>query len=226
MILNITAITASILGIVSICRYGIRGVHGVSFMFLTIGIIVWFFADFIVLYNYQILNIKDLELVSITDLLWFVRYGFLALHLFVVLGSLNLKIKTTVFIGIFITTAFFIGYNVVNLLYYDPYIEKDFFVLIVTLAYHILDFILIIPSSIILIILRKDYQHNFPWFLSSLSLLINAIADDGYVKDFVMGNSDNLWFWDLFYITDFILISVAFIWYNKFHITKIIVKKI
>ncbi len=107
LILNITAITASILGIVTICRYGISGVHGVSYMLLTLGIIACFFADFIVLYNYQILNIQDLELVSITDLLWFVGYGFLALHLFVVLGSLHIKIKSTVFIGIFITTAFF-----------------------------------------------------------------------------------------------------------------------
>lgn len=225
LILNITAITASILGIVTICRYGIRGVHGISYMYLTLGIISWFFADFIVLYSYHILNIKDLELVSITDLLWFVGYGFLALHLFVILRSIHIKIKSTIFIGVFIATAFFIGYNVVNLLHYDSHIEKDYFVLIVTLAYPILDFILIIPSSIILITLRKDYQHNFPWFLSSLSLLINAIADDGYVNDFAMGNSDTLWFWELFYITDFILISAALLWYNKFHITKTIVKK-
>ena len=49
-------------------------------------------------------------------------------------------------------------------------------VIIVTLLYPILDFILIIPSSIILVILRKDYEHNIPWFLSSLSLLVNTVA--------------------------------------------------
>jgi hypothetical protein len=55
--------------------------------------------------------------------------------------------------------------------------------------------------------------------LYSLSLLINSIADDGYVKNFVTGNSENLWFWKLFYITDFI-ISGALLWYNKFHISN------
>jgi len=80
--------------------------------------------------------------------------------------------------------------------------------------------ILIVPSSIILVTLRKDYEHNIPWFLSSLSLLINSIADDGYVSDFVTGNSENLWFWELFYITDFIIISGALLWYNKFHISS------
>jgi len=84
--------------------------------------------------------------------------------------------------------------------------------------YPVLDFLLIIPSSLILITLRKDFEHIIPWFLSSLSLLINSIADDGYVNDFVTGNSENIWFWELFYVTDFILISGAF-WYDVFHIS-------
>ena len=111
----------------------------------------------------------------------------------------------------------FISYNLVNLLSYDFHTDDDFIVIIVTILYPILDFILIIPSSIILITLRKDYEHNIPWSLYSLSLLVNSIADDGYVKDFVTGNSENLWFWELFYITDFIIMSGALFWYNKFH---------
>jgi hypothetical protein len=72
-------------------------------------------------------------------------------------------------------------------------IDVDFAVFVVTITYPILDLMLIIPSAIILVSLRKDYQHSIPWFLSSLSLLVNAIADDGYVNDFVNGNSQNLW---------------------------------
>jgi hypothetical protein len=91
---------------------------------------------------------------------------------------------------------------------------------LVTVTYPVLDLILIIPSLILLVILWKDYQHSIPWLLSSLSLLVNAIADDGYVNDFVKGYSQNLWFWDLFYVTDFIIMIGALIWYNKFHISK------
>ena len=68
----------------------------------------------------------------------------------------------------------------------------DSIALLVTVAYPILDLILIVPSGIILISLRKDYQHSIPWILTYLSLLINAIADDGYVHDFVNGNSESL----------------------------------
>jgi hypothetical protein len=89
----------------------------------------------------------------------------------------------------------------------------------VTLAYPILDLILIIPSSIVLVKLHKNYQHSIRWFLSSLSLLINAIADDGYLIDFVKGNSQHLVFWDLFYATDFIIMAGALFWYDRYHIT-------
>ena len=86
--------------------------------------------------------------------------------------------------------------------------------------YPVLDLILIAPSAIILVCLRKDYQQSIPWFLSSLSLFINAIDDDDrYVVDFISGNLQNLKLWDLFYITDFIFMSGALFWYNKFPIS-------
>jgi len=217
-ILNITAATASILGIIAICRYGIQGLHGKSYLFLALGIITWFSADFTLLYNYYALGIEEQRLVTITDALWFAGYGFLALHLFTVIRSLHFKIKSKLVIIISIITVIFISYNLVNILSYI-HTDDDFIAIIVTILYPILDFILIVPSSIILVTLRKDYEHNIPWFLSSLSLLINSIADDGYVSDFVTGNSENLWFWELFYITDFIIISGALFWYNKFHIS-------
>jgi len=219
-ILNITAANASILGIIAIYRYGFHGNHGKSYVFLTLGLILWFSADFTLLYDYYALGIEEQRLVTITDALWFAGYGFLALHLFIILHSLRIKIKSKIVIVVSIITTFFISYNLVNLLSYDYSIENDFIALIVTLLYPILDFILIIPSLIILVTLRKDYEHNIPWFLSSMSLLVNAIADDGYVNDFVTRNSENLWFWELFYITDFIIMSGALFWYNKFHISN------
>jgi hypothetical protein len=219
-ILNITAATASILGIIAIYRYGFHGNHGKSYVFLTLGLILWFSADFTLLYDYYALGIEEQRPVTITDALWFAGYGFLAIHLFIILHALRIKIKSKIVIVVSIITTFFISYNLVNLLSYDYSIENDFIALIVTLLYPILDFILIIPSLIILVTLRKDYEHNIPWFLSSMSLLVNAIADDGYVNDFVTSNSENLWFWELFYITDFIIMSGALFWYNKFHISN------
>ncbi len=104
--LNITAATASILGIIAICRYGIHGLHGKSYLFLTLGLISWFSADFTLLYDYYALGIKEQRLVTTTDILWFAGYGFLALHLFIIVRSLHIKIKSKVVIVVSIITVF------------------------------------------------------------------------------------------------------------------------
>jgi hypothetical protein len=52
--------------------------------------------------------------------------------------------------------------------------------------------------------------------LFSLSLLTNAFADEGFVHHFLAGNTEDMWTWDLLYMTDYILIIAAFYWYNRF----------
>jgi hypothetical protein len=185
-----------------------------------LGLVSWFFADLTLMYYYYALGIEEQKLVSLTDGFWFAGYLFLALHLLTVLRSISSTIKPGVVIIVSSVTVLFIVYNIVSLISSEFLIDVEFSAFVVTVAYPILDLVLIIPSAIILVSLRKDYQHSIPWFLSSLSLLVNAIADDGYVNDFVMGNSQNLWVWDLFYATDFIIMAGALFWYNKFHISN------
>jgi hypothetical protein len=158
-------------------------------------------------------------------------YWSLSIHLFTIIKSLRRSSNTNnvinrkfVIVGSLIIAVVFAIFNGINLMsseFIDIAEEKvDLTSVVVTLAYPILDLILIIPSSIVLVKLRKNYQHSVPWLLSSLSLLVNAIADDGYLIDFVNGNSQHLIFWDLFYVADFIIMAGALFWYNRYHITS------
>jgi hypothetical protein len=217
--LNIAAGTASTLGIIAIMRYGLLGVHGKSYLSLTIGLILWFLADLIVFYDFMVAE-EELIDISIVDILYFIGYGFLSLHLFFIIKSIQRKINLAHVIIISLLTILFVIYVVTNFLVAEFDIYDNFISIVVSLMYPILDLILIAPSAIILVSLRNDYQQSIPWFLSSLALFINAIADDGYVIDFISGNSENLWIWELFYFADFILMSAALFWYNKFHITN------
>ncbi|MDQ3848312.1 MAG: hypothetical protein M3261_05080, partial [Thermoproteota archaeon] len=185
-----------------------------------LGLICWFSADLTLMYYYYALGIEEQTLVTITDGFWFAGYVFLAFHLFTVMRSLRSRIKLTIVALVSFITFLFVIYNLSSLLSSEYLADLDFTAFIVTVTYPILDFMLIIPSAVILVSLRRDYQHSVPWLLSSLSLLINAIADDGYVNDFVNGHSQALWIWDLFYVTDFIIMSAALFWYNKFHISN------
>jgi len=221
LILNVTAAIASSLGIIVVYRHGIHGVHGRSYLFLTLGIISWFAADLTLAYYYFALGIEEQILVSATDVLWFAGYVFLALHLFSVLRFIRSKINFITLAIASVATILFISYNVFYIVSSSSHFLAvgDFVDFVVTMAYPVLDLILIIPSVLILANLRKDYVQSVPWFLSSLSLLINAIADDGYVNDFVNGHLHNLLFWDMFYLTDFIMMAGALFWYNSFHIS-------
>ena len=219
-VLNITGAIASSLAVIAVWRYGVHGLHGKSYLFLTLGIISWFSAELTLMYYYYVLHIEEHRLVSLADGFWFAGYVFLALHLFIVLRSLRSTIKPGIVVLASIAAVLFVTYNVLNLVSSEFLIGVDLPAFIVTITYPILDLALIIPSAIILVSLRRDYQHSIPWLLSSLSLLVNAIADDGYVYDFVNGDSQNLWIWDLFYVTDFIIMAAALFWYNKFHISN------
>jgi hypothetical protein len=96
------------------------------------------------LYYYYALHIEEQRLISLTDGFWFAGYVFLALHLFTVLRSLRGTIKPRVVVIVSIVTVLFIIYNVFNLASSEFLVDVDFAAFIVTIAYPILDLMLII----------------------------------------------------------------------------------
>lgn len=220
--LDIIAGIASSFGIIAIYRHKLKGHHGRSYLFLTLGLISWFCADISLTYYYYGLGIKEQPLASIADAFWFAGYGFFAVHLFITLKFLPNRINTkSILVIASVASASFLIYTVIrNLTSFEFHNPRDTIAFSVNITYPILDSILIVPATVILVKLREDYQQSIPWLLSSLSLLINAIADDGFVNDVASGNSHNLWFWDLFFITDYLIMAAALYWYNRFHISS------
>ena len=186
--LNIAAAVATGLGMISIYRYRLNGSHGKSYLFLTLGITLWFCADLNLLYLYFVDGVIEQKQISISDIFWLGGYAFLSLHLISVIRTIRIKniSKTITIILIFVIS--FMIVNLVqsasyNLLINNPerdrvYSEFVIVNLIITIMYPILDLSLIIPSIIILVNLYHEYQHSIPWVLSSLSLLTNVIADN------------------------------------------------
>jgi hypothetical protein len=228
IILNliITGSIASALGIVALYRYGFYGVHGKSLLFLTAGLIMWLLADLTLAYYYYVFGIEEQKLVSLTDFFWVGGYFFLCLHLVLTIKLFQDKMNFKVIFIPSIGTAILL---IVNILALTPkVIQSDEYMAayILTITYPILDLSLMIPSILILINFRKNYEHSIPWILSSFSLLINAIADDGYVHDFVNNSFHALWFWDLFYVTDFIIMAGALFWINRFEPTGMLTRDV
>ena len=223
--LDVTASIASSLGIIAVWRHKLKGHHGKSYLFLTLGLISWLCADIALTYYYFGLGIKEHPVASLADVFWFLGYGFFSAHLVMALRSISIRFdnnKNRIVIVISsIASVSFLIYSVTRtLISFEFHGLGDAIALFVNITYPMLDLILIVPATLVLVNLRKDYQLSVPWFLSSLSLLINAIADDGFANDVVSGNFRNLLFWDLFFITDYLIMASALFWYNRFHISN------
>ena len=128
------------MGIVTVCRFGIKGFHGRSFLYLTLGLISWSLADFTILYSYYTLPAEEQERVSIADGLWFAGYGFLSLYLFTILSSLYRTFKLRLAITVALFSILFVCYNVFVLLSSENFlVNLDLAALVVTLSYPVLD---------------------------------------------------------------------------------------
>jgi hypothetical protein len=228
--LNATACLATIYGLITIYRYGFRGAHGQSLLYLTLGILFWFIADLTLAYGHFVQHHEEEQslVVSFADPCWIVGYIFFLLHLFTALRFVRRdQIHAFSVIMVVIASGTIIAYNLI--LPSGSFakgegriigeIRTGFIDLVLSILYPILDLVLIIPSVIILTVHRKDYLNFMPWILSSLSLLINAIADDGFVHHFLQGSTKEMWIWDLFFMTDYIILVGAFYWYNRFYNT-------
>ncbi|VFJ13361.1 hypothetical protein [Candidatus Nitrosocosmicus franklandus] len=227
--LNIAAIMATALGIIAVSRHGLGGNHGKSYLFVTVGIALWFLADLGILYAYFVLKVDEFKQISLLDVFWLLGYVFLVLHLVSIIKTIRIRnhtITLTILSGVVIG---FVILNIVNLLpdfdlptsndlHHFLTKEYEFQDVVITILYPILDLSLIVPSITILLNIYKDYQHAIPWMLASISLLVNAIADNGYTIQFIDGKASAMP-WDLFYIADFIIMSGALFWYNKYHIS-------
>jgi hypothetical protein len=224
--LNVTASLATVSGFVTIYRYGFGGAHGRSLLFLTLGILFWFIGDLSLAYGHFIHHNEEEQslVVSFADPCWIVGYVFFSLHLFTTLRFVRRdKVHKFSAIIVIIASGAIVAYNLIlpSGFYANEgrmigETRTGFIDLMLSVLYPVFDLLLIIPSVIILTAHRKDYYNVMPWVLSSLSLLINAIADDGFVHHFLEGNTKEMWIWDLFFMTDYIVLVGAFYWYNRF----------
>jgi len=223
LVLDITGAIALTLGILVIYRHKFHGAYGKPFFFLTMGVLFWLAADITVSYYYFILMIKEVPPpVSFADVLWLVGYVFFALHLFTMSRIVRNKIDVTIVLSTSTASVVFVSYMLASHVpvILSEFAHHEYLIFAVNISYPIADAILIVPAVYILVALRTDYEHSIPMLLASLSLLINALADYGYVNDVMNNNTENRWVWDLFFISDFLIIAAALYWYNRYYVTR------
>jgi hypothetical protein len=118
-----------------------------------------------------------------------------------------------------IDVALFVGHTS-NLVYTmsSPVTPEEFTEKAISSVYLVLDAVLIVPAIIVLASLRHGKLTFSPWFLLSSAFLITVAADSGFAYYDAAGMAEDIWIWNLWYNTSYIIIAATLFWNYRFFI--------
>jgi len=204
---------------------------------LCIFLTLWFVAQ--IIWGYY----QQSPYLSIADVLWLIGYVFFGYFLFSLYNMLRKAfiqphVVVLVSVIIVISLAYMVDLVVSTSQLLSSH-EEAHGVLLVNIAYPILDGILLVPAVLILWSLlsgikqeqgpkqqqqqQQQQQHfaSFNWILLSLSMIIFAIADSSfaYFSAFNITTVQNeVWILDMLYNTAYLTLAAALIRYSDFFI--------
>ena len=94
---------------------------------------------------------------------------------------------------------------------------------IISIAYPILDAILIVPAVAILWDLKRAGSQFTHWIMLSLFIVMVTAGDIGFGYSYVLGEEiaeEQEWIWETFYNAGYISMTAALFWYSGFVIIK------
>ena len=165
-----------ILSIILSKRFGIRGDHGKAWILFSIFAILWFIAERITLY-YN-LKLGDEPFPSEADAFWIAGYPFLFVFMMFYLKPMKNSItKKTISLALALAIVLLIPS-----LYITSHenTDADWFNTLILVSYPIGDAIILIPA-IIGVTLFFGGKVNFLWALMCIAVILEIIADTGFM---------------------------------------------
>jgi ABC-type branched-subunit amino acid transport system substrate-binding protein len=217
-VISVNAAIAASLAIFVAYRHRFHGPHAKAHVALSIGLSLWLCAE-VTWAIYEIVLEVMPPIPSIADYLWLSAYGFLAYYLFSTYREFKTKLKfskKTLIISI-IVSAIFAGY----IIYLTTTIsflssQRDIAMFIVTIAYPILDAILMVPAIVILLDIRNEPLWFIPWICESLGLLLIALSDSWFALVVLTSLTEQFWLSSLFFAAHFLVMAAGLVWYITF----------
>ena len=207
-------------------------------------LVLWFAAHIIWTFQYE--QSSD---ISIQDVLWFIGYGFFGYFLYSLYYNFFRKefepfVLILVAIIIVVVLVFIIDVMASTLRLVSGQ-TLDISVMLVTIAYPILDAIMIFPAILIFWAVKRMGRKHFSYasgqekevdkevdevssfvpvssiwiLLLSISMILAAIGDTGFAFSTSYGPNavqNDVWVWDIFYNSSFLCLAAALLGYKNF----------
>ena len=181
------------------------------YIIFTVGLTVWLVAELTWTYFQLVLQIGT-PFPSSADAFWLSGYGFFTYFIFRIYNFLSKGNEKFIAVLVSLATAIILGYTL-NLTFGIADLlsaQEGSLAWLISIAYPILDGILLVPAVLILWSLRGKNVASANWSLLAISLVVVTIADIGFGYSAVINKAGkDEWIWDLFYNSSYLIMSAA-----------------
>jgi hypothetical protein len=211
------AAVATGLALAVVARQGVSGLFGRSYAALAAGLVLYFIAE--ILWGYYSIGLGvEVPFPSLADAFWLAAYppfGYGLILLAKLYGRQKSAKKSLVVMGV--AVAAFSSYYISELLSVSDLTAPDANVaLAISIAYPILDGILLIPALLGVIGGGRGYLTSIPWIF--VSWIFTAVADAIFGFTAVTSIAGDISIWNLFYNAAYLSMAAGLVWHNKFMI--------
>jgi hypothetical protein len=210
----VTSGAALVLSIVVVAKQGVNGLFGRSYLALAIGLALTFAAEFTWGY-YEIVLAEESPFPSVADALWLAAYGGIGYYLYSLskfFGAGLKRWKIAVVAAIIIALASFYIYSLASISLEEP--MDDLTPLLISVAYPVLDAIVLVPAILMVANSGKGKLTYVPWIFAGLVSL--GIADTLLGFTAVTGFQDDTTFITMMYNVAYVWLAAGMIWHARF----------
>lgn len=225
------ALSLSIIVVITAYKRRIDRFFVYAQIIFTVGLALWLVAEVTWAYYQLVLEIST-PFPSSADAFWLSGYGFFTYFMFRIYNLLNKGNEKFIAVLVSLATAIILGY-ILNLTFGIADLlsaQEGSLAWLISIAYPILDGILLVPAVLILWSLRGKNVASANWSLLALSIVLVTVGDIGFGYSAVIDKAGKEeWVWDLFYNSSYLVMAAAFFLQSKVFAkeghTKIIVQK-
>ncbi len=225
------ALSLSIIAVITAYKRRIDRFFVYAQIICTVGLALWLVAEVTWAYYQLVLEIGT-PFPSSSDAFWLSGYGFFTYFMFRIYNFINKGNEKFIAVLVSLATAIILGY-ILNLTFGIADLlsaQEGSLAWLISIAYPILDGILLVPAVLILWSLRGKNVASANWSLLALSIVLVTVGDIGFGYSAVIDKAGKEeWIWDLFYNSSYLAMAAAFFLQSKVFAkeghTKIIVQK-
>jgi hypothetical protein len=214
IIAPIPAAFAAGFAVMVVIRQGIQGLFGKAYFALALGLGLFLAAELVWAHNVIGLGI-ELPFPSIADALWlsgYAPFGYAFYYLSKV--SSKRKSKRTTFVVSLVVFLFSMLYvQQILAVSDDPSDFESLLVVSISIAYPVLDAILVIPALIAVLSAGRGYLTSVPWIF--IAWVLYVVADSLFGFSAVMGLED-FSISDAYYNGAYLCMAAGMIWHNRY----------